>query len=298
MTGAPRVHCGPRKATQCRGPTLRNELLVYLALVEIGCFVGLVFAIDSEMQNGPAWPPLTIGPLSGLLAAHLITVWKFRRRSARSAVLAQFRGDPWALDNRWNAVGGTVRGGGRHRPRRARDWLPPCLAVAAFLSLLAVGDAIGTRWRVWLAIPAGAFLLWLLSRIVRERLIGTSRLSYARFPFFTGERAELTFGLDEGGATFQAARYTLRRYEETPHGWMSGRCRVTFESEFVPEPGILPGPENGIFLRFDIPADAGGTALSAVWPRYWELEIAGETTHGPYRVMVLVPVYERPLSGR
>lgn len=295
---APVVTCGPRRPRDCRARNPRRDVVASPAGVVGGAIAGLYgAAVGQGIDSSPVLLMACLGALGGLALAHLLT-WSERRTARRrEETVARHSGAVWDVDHTWDRAGSTLVGAGRRRRRLLREWAPPPLAIVAFVLICVANDSLGPRWGLWLLLPPGTFAIWMILMTLRTRAIGTGRLLFGRFPYFPGERAEMTFGMDEGGTTFDAVRFILRRYEEGPEGRISARCRVTYETEFVPDPGILPGPENHVRLAFDIPADAGGTSLAARWPRYWELEVAGETTHGPYRGMFLVPVYERPAEA-
>jgi hypothetical protein len=131
--------------------------------------------------------------------------------------------------------------------------------------------------------------------VLRAARLGRPRVTFVRFPYFVGERAEMHFGMSEGGAHFLRARYALTRVQEADLGWRGGGLtrRWTIHSVFEPEAGVLPGPEADVRLVFDVPVHAPGTSLSARLPSYWELRVVGDTTAGPFDERFLLPIYER-----
>jgi hypothetical protein len=207
-----------------------------------------------------------------------LDVW----RSWRSSSLRQSHLDePWMWDHAWD------RSGARVTP------LERVARVSTFPFAAALFSWAAVHW--WFL---GAALVWWACRAWSVWGGGTSRVTYAEFPFFVGGRATLRFGLDEGGATFHSARYFLRRVRETPHRFTSvHHADDWYEIEGFVDGDALPGPEQYVEVSFDVPADVGGTWLSGHHPRYWVLDVEGETSAGPYAESFLVPIYVRPRAG-
>jgi hypothetical protein len=300
----PRVDVQPRRPKDCRSAGRHGGVGGFVAGTLGGALVSVLlspFAAEvldrSDFQGiGLPWIAMPWGGGLGFLFARFMERSERRAASAREARVRSHREAPWLADNVWEPAGTSIRHAGARRRIRRREWLPLPLAVAALAFTIPFGSIFPEHLPYYVFGILGAVVVWMIWMTASRATLGRSHLAFARFPFHPGERVELTFGLDEGAASFEAVRYVLRRYEERPHGWqdLSVRCHVTFETEFSAEDGVLPGPENFVQLRFDVPPDAPGTFLSADWPSYWELEVAGETSRGPYRVMFLVPVYEKP----
>jgi len=120
------------------------------------------------------------------------------------------------------------------------------------------------------------------------------------FPFPTGERAEFTLGVSDGGAEIRDATLTLRHFRESRDGTGSGGglplCTLAVQESGTPAPrDFLHGVDQRV--AFDVPADAPGTVISSAHPSYWELEVRGRTSAGLYEERFLVPVYERPRTS-
>lgn len=210
--------------------------------------------------------------------------WAWMRRRLRRCPR-----EPWLADHRWSP-----RGPSASILRQAAGgvgYVPWLFVYVAFVllrfaphALLPAAGLFGTLvvWRVWRATSGGR-----------------AHLTFTRFPYVPGEPAELHFGMSEGGADFLRARFLLQRIEEAPGGCLGQApvCVLRQCIPCVPPGGALPGPGVDVRLVFDVPADAGGTALSAPFPIYWELEVSGDTTKGEFLEQFLVPIYERPAGA-
>jgi hypothetical protein len=277
-----------------------NRVVVSLALPAVVCLQATAMIAPFAFSRGGAagWGrvALVLGVVALAGAVLALIVFLVLGRVERSAqakkdLAVERRAEaPWEADNRWDPEGISVSHAGAKRRRTAWDWAPYPLFLAAF----AAGIVVQIGWLALLG--GGGAVIWFIARGAHASGLGKAHLSFARFPFHPGERAEMTFGFEEGGASFEHVRYVLRRYVESPDGerGRGARCDAVAQIEFAPPEGLLPGPDQYVTLAFDIPADAGGTRLSARWPSYWELEVVGRTNRGPYRVLFLIPVYERP----
>jgi hypothetical protein len=59
----------------------------------------------------------------------------------------------------------------------------------------------------------------------------------------------------------------------------------------------LPGPDFDVEVAFDVPEAAPGTRIADRFPRYWVLDVRGDTSSGPYAETFLIPIYERPAAA-
>jgi hypothetical protein len=115
------------------------------------------------------------------------------------------------------------------------------------------------------------------------------------FPCVTGRPLDLKLVRTPAVAAVGALRATLRclqeRHEEGARGARRRRAVVVhalYEAVSVGEP-----TEEGeaIVFRFDLPAGLPGSSLEGRPPRYWEVEVEGETAGADFRARFLVPVY-------
>jgi hypothetical protein len=291
------------RAPRCR--TAFPRTAIFFATLPLVFGVALVLADGGfDQRSGLQW-------LNGVgvvaLVAGWMWTWSFggladRIRWGLAARRTRRRPDaPWTTDHRWNPAG--------HFPRVSREFFAVVGCRAIVARLIAVGVIAWftslAAWLVFDSTRAAAFAevlvfgggasLWLW-RSYRVACRGRPHVAFARFPYFTGETVRLFFGMSEGGDSFEHATYVLRRIEEEPGGLLGQDpwCWQSIAIHLATSDGALPGPGNDVVLDFDVPADAGGTSLSAPYPRYWELEVHGGTSGGPFGERFLVPIYERP----
>jgi hypothetical protein len=283
----------PRRTYEprCTRSFLRKAGLVVTAPVAM---LGVGFATTYIMRTFTS--PLMPTALAAIL---IMSVWAWafsrrgpieeawlRRRRRRAAALP---GEPWLGDHPWDPSG--VNG---LEPLEGRS-----TGVGWFLAVWVLGPAVVVG--PWLTLSiVGVVATWKAWGIWKRLGRGRGRVSFVRFPHFTGETVELHFGMNPGGATFLRGRFVLRRIQEVDAAWHVGgpRRTQTFAQECTLDDGVLPGPDADVRLRFDVPADAGGTSLASRLPSYWELAVVGETTKGAFDETFLVPVYERPAPPR
>jgi hypothetical protein len=266
------------------------------ALGFVGFGVGLVAFVLATPQKllSLQWA-FGAAALCGALGAGLGFLLERRRRRSHAAARAAHPDEPWLWDHPWDPTGASVtsaqrwgRASSRWSATRARRtaWLVAIVVVAGWL-----GPLYGTSI-VWIAVLA---LLWAWDAW-HAHGAGTTRVSYAKFPFHPGERVTLRFAVSEGGASFRRARFHLRHVREhVAHGWI--RAALTQSTIVIDRPpGMLPGPEEEIELTFDVPEGAPGTRLSDPdsEPSYWVLDVVADTSAGPFTESFLVPIYERP----
>jgi hypothetical protein len=196
--------------------------------------------------------------------------------------------EPWAWDHAWDPAGAA---GSWLRPwlaamdgREARYSLAGLQLVGAVPLLLLDARELPFLWMMGVTLTHSAWLAW------RVHGFGTAHLSFTEFPYAPGGSVALHFGMSEGGASFRSVAFRLRRIRET----VGPSSVVEFEGLAAPRRGGLPGPNQDVEIVFDVPADAGGTRLSASPPEYWRLDVAGDTSAGAYAETFLVPIYERP----
>jgi hypothetical protein len=197
--------------------------------------------------------------------------------------------EPWKRDHRWDPRGATLVLTGPLR-NRLLNWHGAVIVVlAAAVATSGITRGAGVAFS---GLLGGIALVWSW-RVWRVWCHGQPRVSFCKFPYVTGEPVELHFGVSSGGANFLRARFFLRRIEERAQlGSTEPRMHATFRAECGPPRGVMPGAGADVRLVFEVPADAGGTALSARYPSYWELEVVGDTTKGAFAERFLIPIYD------
>jgi hypothetical protein len=184
----------------------------------------LVFLPRQAPHQLLPWVFGTIFSLSGLL---LFTMGVSALRTAAAAGREHRIKEPWRSDNRWD-------------PRGARPDAPG-RSLAGFLGgvlfLLLIG-AFNVMWTVrkdfsaWVVVTvilvvfdalALLMIASILLTIVRRVRAGSPRLSWTKFPFFTGDRFDASFTSGRPLAVTGPARATLRCVEQVVEDGGNGR---------------------------------------------------------------------------
>lgn len=192
--------------------------------------------------------------------------------------------EPWNWDHRWD------REGQETQFDRTRTGWTQLLWALGFVVLAVQFAVFVPAWplAVILAVPASG-LAWFGYRNLRG---GGLRLTAAEFPQFVGSRATFLLGVTAGGARFEEAVVVLRCVQEHRRG--EPRFETVWEQSRELDPDMLPGPGNDVRVQFDVPATARGTQIDVREPRWWEVDVMGQTDGGPIHERFVVPIYERP----
>lgn len=216
-----------------------------------------------------------------------------RRRWKRARLRwEQHAEEPWTVDHRWDRRGELRRNEASRKLKRGASgtaWL------VGWLVYTASGGALPG----WLLLPVAFMITVRATQFWRVWGRGDLRLSFTRFPYHPGEPAEIHLGITPRGPEVLAARYRLYRFEE--RFLLSGRdvaWRATHVARPLAEDRALLSEHADVRLVFDIPADAGGTCLSARLPSYWELQVELWTKSGSMLESFLVPVYDRAADAQ
>jgi hypothetical protein len=272
----------------------RAAAILALFVLAIG-WIGVRLLADAAVTQTPELAWTTFALISAAWVAIVIPGGVVDRARA-GRVHARRRAaprEPWVWDHRWDPRGDSV-------PAWRRLARPSTFPLAFLVSQTVImfgARRSGAVSPLWL-IPAGVVVAWWAWRALRLVGAGTTHVWFTRFPYAPGERVTLHFGASDGGARFDRATFTLLRIEETPGAWIRSQhiLQPTFCLEDRRPPGALPGPGQDVLVEFDVPADAGGTRLSAPLPEYWVLHVGGETSAGPYAESFLIPIYDRPVA--
>lgn len=268
--------------------------------------VGILITASSAASTDDARHVRWLGPPAVLFlvllgAGLLATGVRDKRRQARAARLAALHpGEPWFSDWAWDPRGALAES----------EWGGGSILIVAFVLLimapfnvlwLTVLDPQAERtlrlFSLMVLIPD--FFLYLVLKavivVVRDRLrYGRARLRYAAFPFHLGEALDvrLTAPMFAGQENVTA---TLRCIDERMMSSRNSRGGTVesvapFQVHQVRQ--VLPGRFGGRDVWVSLPLPEGPpTELRRQPPRYWELEIAGDTPGDAVRF--LVPVYAR-----
>ena len=281
-------------------PVAAGLVLLVTGTMVVAFAAGRPDDIRSEI---PAWVLAATGFLFGiggilLLAYALAGLFRsLRARKLRGLAPNQ----PWAADYPWDPSGASSSPIGRS----LRELLFGML-MAVFL--------LPFNWVTFLSdapfffrIPFGAvtlifdvFSLWLLAiglrRAAASIRYGATAVRFHRFPYFTGETLDLHLAVPRGardGVTVEL-RCVQERIEETDESTKVAGYSLHGETTRVPATPVGPGRSPAeVAVRFLIPAEAPGTALSARPARYWELVVRPAESASLYAARVLVPIYSR-----
>ena len=220
---------------------------------------------------------------------------KRRLRRLRSASLDP---PPWLGDHAWNADG-TDDGA-------LRKFMFCLFWVYAYNMIIITALIVRLFWGfgeyLFRYIVLGLFLLLCVGGAVVHFLRflkrGRSWLRFARFPFFLGERLEVTLVASRGLKPCRELALTLRCIED--RFVSEAECEgirsyeVYADTQKIEATGDIVAGNPEMAIAFDLPADAWPTSLSAEHPTYWEIEVRSETPGIDYEATFLVPVYARP----
>jgi len=213
---------------------------------------------------------------------------------------------PWLADHPWDPAGTQDDG-----PRVAVACLVFGTVVVAGVAVTGGAALAAEHVDRGLIMPLGAFAVagvvalgygaYRLSRFLK---FGRSRLRFATFPFFLGEKLKVWLSNGRGIGRFGSIRFTLRCLEEevlhNSMGSEGGSSNTVFaelhaDSFSVREPGTHEAGSPELPIAFDLPPDAAlATSLSSSPKRYWELMVQAKTRGLDYKTTFLLPVYSRP----
>ena len=287
----------PRTSTTVHGAV---AIALGLPFIGVGAAVVALLARTGDVAGGArvVFPPVaavSLGltfALAGIaLVAHGAR-WFVRRRQV-AVRRRRFPEQPWLWDYPWER-----RAGRDEVPDEAGRLLAFALALGLFL--------VPFHWVAFLSPdrPAlfqivtaifeliGVAMLGRVAYLTLRRLrYGPSRLRFATFPIAPDSEAELPLDAVSPRARAHPMKATLRCVEEREEVHVSGRERETRTVCYElwrDERAVAPGEGS---VSFTIPPGAPSTALAALPPRYWELELTAEARGVDYGARFLVPVY-------
>ncbi len=273
---------GVERAPRAGWTAWRTTVVVMAAI-----YAFIEWAIHLFDQSGE---PSTVRFWAALAAFAAITVaaaprgFVDRLRTARWRRLERSRGAAlWEWDAKWNPRG-SRRALWRDLPFGqmmcwtfvlARGAFDDRLGGARVVSQAVFGATISYwAWRWFRAVGAGSVHVW-----------------FVRFPYATGDRAQLHFGVSEGGAAISDVEFALVCTAETPMSLDRTERNAVGCVEPAERPPSEVTPGNDVPLVFDVPANAPGTRLAPVAPVYWELVVVGTSRIGEFHERLLVPIY-------
>lgn len=212
------------------------------------------------------------------------------RRALLERRRVAFPAEPW----RWSGDGDRERDVRDPFSRLARRRDTYLLVGAIAFAVFRPGGAFAEWWGLAVLVSASCgFRVWNVA------FAGESEVRWEG-PAGPGERLTARFATSREAATFRSITFQLRRYQERPDpGWPLANEVVCMREATYLLPEDVPPPSGGeeVEARFDLPEDAASTDLLCALPTWWELEVSGDTSCGPYSERFRAPVFTRPSDG-
>lgn len=210
--------------------------------------------------------------------------------------------EAWHSDNAWDPRGA--------RPDAPRESFAGFLGGILFFLLVGVFNVMWTvrkDFSGWIVVTIVLvvfdalgllMIVSILVAIVKRLRAGSPRLSWKKFPFFTGERFEASFLSGRPLHVTGPVRATLRCMEQVNEE-ANGRKEAHPYAIYAHSQSVeLPGARLFSFdVSFDVPPSVPGTDLTKGEPIYWLLEVRAPLTGPDFSTQFLVPIYAR-LSSR
>jgi hypothetical protein len=267
-----------------------------------------VLPVDPSSVHAPYWV-LTVAGMSFALGG--LMVWgmagkQFAANRRRIAVTRQHPNEPALVDYPWHPEGFEVS-----------EW--PGVAKAAGLAIgLTIFLSMFNWWAFFARGPLmvkgivmlfdcfGLFMWWQAGRQLGSAIkFGHSRIVFTRFPYRLREPVIIRWQPDAGVNQLQQGTFTLRCVEEWMESSGTGKNRTTkvVHEEIWSAKWVLEQPRNlqlkdAVELRYELPADALPTLLSADKPVFWELEVRLDLPGLDFKQTYLVPIYGLGTTAR
>lgn len=260
----------PAAAPWRRHPALREVAIVVASLAASPAlavaalpFGAMVFAIALPIL-------LLVGMCAGPLLGESLTAKHRREILARDRACMGFEGTPPA------------EGGERRTP-----WLrqvPSEMIVVLLLGAVGAAVVVGVSRIAALAIfgiPVLASVLY-LARVFWTGGIDVRWDARAVAP---GRTFEVDFATTTGGAALADAWILLRCVRVGGETAATIRAHVVWESLLPPDPSRVPGPDEYVRVRFEVPPDVPATCAGTI---HWEIVAGGRTNWGRIQERFLV----------
>jgi hypothetical protein len=260
-----------------------------------------VLPVDPRSVHAPYWV-LTVAGASFALGG--LMVWgmadrQFAANRSRREAMRRHPNEPALTDYPWHPDGFEVS-----------EW--PGVAKAMGL---AIGLTIFLSMFNWWAFGAGG--PWMVKAITlffdcfglamwwqaaqqlgRALKFGHSRITFTRFPYRLPEPIVLRWQPADGVTQVNKGTFTLRCVLEWMESSGSGKSRTTnlVHEETWSGKWVLEQPrklqlKDAVELRYELPAQAQPTQLSADKPVFWELEVNLDLPDLDFKETYLVPIY-------
>jgi hypothetical protein len=275
------------------------------AFVAVGTWIILVgtkvVAVNPASVHAPYWVLTVAGAsfaLGGFMVWGMAWIQFAADRSRREAAL-RHPGEPALADYPWHPDGLTVS-----EWAGAAKLLALVIGMSVFLSIFNWW-AFGAEGPWMVKVIVGLFdiimvLVWgkafqLLGRAVK---FGSSRIEFVHFPCRLPGPAVLRWQPGRGINRINQGTFTLRSVEEwmESSGYGKNRTVTVVHEEIWSAKGIIEQPRNfplhdAVELRYELPAEALSTRLSADKPLFWELEVKLKLPGLDFSETYLVPIY-------
>jgi protein-S-isoprenylcysteine O-methyltransferase Ste14 len=260
-----------------------------------------VIAVKPGSVQAPYWV-LTVAGIVFALGGFWVwsMAWRqFAASRARVEATRRYPNEPAVADYRWHPEGFEVS----EWPGLAKA-VAGALAMTVFLSIFnwwafSKNGPWMVKGIVCLFDFAALWMWWLAARQLGRALkFGHTRVRFASFPCRLQDPVVLRWQPLKGINRVNKGTFTLRCVEEwfERHGSGENQSSTLVHEETWSAKWILEGPRNlhprdDVELRYELPAGAQPTNLSAAKPIYWELEVKLDLPGLDFNKSYLVPVY-------
>lgn len=273
-----------------------------LVFMTVGLLMMVLFSRQIDMSQKKTLLPLAFGAVFAL-AGFSALVLGIKTVIGKSGAPVPRSGEPWTSDNDWDPRGARPEGEGS--------------GFSAFVGRFVFFVFIGLLNLVWrirmdlsgifiVGIVVGLFDLVALAvlvdsirKAVQAVRVGTTRLVWRRFPFFTGGRFEAVFQTARPMRPTGPPQATLRRIEQrndvdSAPGRAAGMHAYEAWSSTTTLAALAGEPVASLPIGIDVPAAQPGTDLSKDECTYWQLLVSVPVAGPDVEATFLVPIYERP----
>src|SRR5262245_56802460 len=258
--------------------------------------VGTAVLILLPRKNPGQIMPYVFGAVFALAGLFLFTMGISAIRGIAAPPRSSAK-EPWKTDNAWDPSGA--------RPDAPGHSVAGYLGAALFLLLIA---SFNVMWTVkkdlsaWLIVTVVVGLLdrigllvlgSILVALVQRLRSGVPRLSWKRFPFFTGGRFEAHFTPGRALRVTGPVRAILRCVEQTTEKDSQGRPEVHPYAIYA-QTKAIESPDGRLRpfdFSFEVPASVLGSDLSKQESTYWLLEIRAPLAGPDFSTQFLLPIY-------
>lgn len=265
-----------------------------LVFVAVGTLVVVLFSRQLMAGDKKTWLPLVLGVIFGL-AGLLVFRMGVSAVFGKACAARPAGREPWTNDNDWDPRGAL--------PDNPTGTTASIFGRLLFLLLIGLFNVLWTIRMAWTArlivtiflgvfdLIALAILYGSVQKIVQKLRVGTVRLTWQRFPFFTGGRFEAVFHSRRAMRPTGPPGVSLRRVEQRPGGSGTGLQALEAWSATKTLAALGAEPLTSFPIAMDIPAEEPGTDLSQAESTYWQLLVSVPVTGPDFEAVFLVPIY-------